>query len=294
MNFIYLSRNNYFCILVLSFRNLYVIIETNPIVKTKGKQNMQLSTEQRRENIVAMIHELGRVKVSELSEKYKISEVSIRKDLEALEAQGHLKRVHGGAVALNKLYVNMDLSERYLTNSQAKRHLAEAVASFVNDNDTIFMNAGTTLTYVLRAIKGKQNISLVTNSIQNATEAALFSSFKVILLGGEVDSKYQFTYGTDAEAQLANYHAMKTILSVDGISAEAGLTLYYSNEASIARKMIEYSSKTIVVADSGKIGKEVFARITDAKHTDILITNASDKEKELAALRKLGVTIYET
>jgi DeoR/GlpR family transcriptional regulator of sugar metabolism len=255
---------------------------------------MQLTTEQRRENIVALIHELGRVKVSELSEKYKISEVSVRKDLETLEAQGHLKRVHGGAVALNKLYVNMDLSERYLTNSQAKRQLAEAVATFVNDNDTIFMNAGTTLTYVLRAIKGKQNISLVTNSIQNATEAALFSSFKVILLGGEVDSKYQFTYGTDAEAQLANYHAMKTILSVDGISAEAGLTLYYSNEASIARKMIEYSSKTIVVADSGKIGKEVFARITDAKRTDILITNASDKEKELAALRKLGVTIYET
>lgn len=278
----------------MSFRNLYVIIETNYSIKTKGIQNMQLTTEQRRENIVAMIHELGKVKVSDLSEKYKISEVSVRKDLEALEAQGHLKRVHGGAVALNKLYVNMDLSERYLTNSQAKRQLAEAVASFVNDNDTIFMNAGTTLTYVLRAIKGKQNISLVTNSIQNATEAALFSSFKVILLGGEVDSKYQFTYGTDAEAQLANYHAMKTILSVDGISAESGLTLYYSNEASIARKMIEYSSKTIVVADSGKIGKEVFARITDAKRTDVLITNASDKEKELAALRKLGVTIYET
>lgn len=255
---------------------------------------MQLTTEQRREKIIETIHELDKVKVTDLSLEYNVSEVSIRKDLEALEAQGHLKRVHGGAVGLNKLYVNMDLSERYMTNANAKRKLAELAAEFIEDNDTIFMNAGTTLTYVLRAIKGKHNVSIVTNSVQNATEAALYASFNVILLGGELDSKYQFTYGADAEKQLENYHAVKSILSVDGISADAGLTLYYSNEAPLARKMIEYSSKTIVVADSSKIGKEVFARITDAKKTDVLITNESGKDHELARLRKLGVKIYET
>lgn len=254
---------------------------------------MQLSTEERREKIAKDAHENGRVKVSELSEIYKTSEVTIRKDLEALEAEGQLKRVHGGAVGLNKLYVNMDLSERYKTNSSAKRELAELVANFIDDNDTVFMNAGTTLTYVLRAISDKKNISLVTNSVQNATEAALYTSFNVILLGGELDTKYQFTYGSDAERQLDNYHAAKCILSVDGISAEAGLTLYYSNEASLARKMVDSAAKTIVVADSSKIGREVFARITDAKKTDILITNSSDKEREIAALKKLGVKIYE-
>ena len=254
---------------------------------------MQLTTEQRREMIVARAHENGKVKVAELSEEYGISEVTIRKDLEALEAEGHIKRVHGGAVGMNKLYVNMDLSERYKTNADAKRQLASFAAEFIDDNDTIFMNAGTTLTYVLRAVRDKKNISLVTNSVQNATEAALYSSFNVILLGGELDSKYQFTYGADAERQLENYHAAKCILSVDGISAESGLTLYYSNEASLARKMVEFAAQTIVVADSSKIGREVFARITDAKKTDVLITNSSDKDKELAALRKLGVKIYE-
>ena len=255
---------------------------------------MQLTTEERREKIVARAHESGRVKVSDLSEEYGISEVTIRKDLEALEAEGHIKRVHGGAVGMNKLYVNMDLSERYKTNADAKRELASLAAEFIDDNDTIFMNAGTTLTYVLRAIRDKKNISLVTNSVQNATEAALYSSFNVILLGGELDSKYQFTYGTDAEKQLENYHAAKCILSVDGISAESGLTLYYSNEASLARKMVEFAAQTIVVADRTKIGREVFAKITDARKTDMLITNQSDKAKELAALRKLGVKIYET
>ncbi len=254
---------------------------------------MSFSTEERREEIVALINENGKVKVSELSKRYEISEVSIRHDLEALEQQGHLSRVHGGAVGLNKLYVNMDLNERFKTNASAKKRLAELVASFIEDNDTIIMNAGTTLIYVLRALRGKKNITVVTNSLQNATEAALFSSFNVILLGGELDSKYQFTYGPDALKQLENYHATKCILSVDGISASAGLTLYYSNEAELARKMIDCSGTVIVTADASKIGKNVFARITDAKKTDILITNATDNFTELTELKKLGVKIYE-
>ena len=252
-----------------------------------------ISTEARREEIINIIRELGRVKVSDLSEKYGISEVSIRKDLELLEAEGHLSRVHGGAVALNKLYVNMDLNERYRTNALAKRKLADYAAKFIEDNDTIMMNAGTTLTYVLRAIRNKKNITIVTNSVQNATEAALYSDFNVILLGGELDSKYQFTYGEDAINQLENYHANKCILSVDGISASAGLTLYYSNEASIAKKMLESSGTVIVTADSTKIGKNVFAKITDASKIDILVTNHTENKAELERLKKLAIKIHE-
>lgn len=254
---------------------------------------MSSASEMRREEIIELIQSQGKVKVSELSEKYNISEVSIRKDLEALEAQGHLSRIHGGAVGMNKLYLNMDLTERYKTNASSKREVAELAATFVEDNDTIMMNAGTTLTYVLRALRGKKNISIVTNSVQNATEAALYPAFNVILLGGELDSKYQFTYGQDAIHQLENYHATKCMLSVDGITAESGLTLYYSNEAELARKMIECSDMAIVVADSSKIGKNVFARITDVTKTDLLVTNKSDNLAELTKLRKLGVKIHE-
>ena len=254
---------------------------------------MSSASENRREEIIELIQSQGKVKVSELSEKYNISEVSIRKDLEALEAQGHLSRIHGGAVGMNKLYLNMDLTERYKTNAASKREVAELAARFIEDNDTIMMNAGTTLTYVLRALRGKKNISIVTNSVQNATEAALYPAFNVILLGGELDSKYQFTYGQDAIHQLENYHATKCMLSVDGITAESGLTLYYSNEAELARKMIECSDMAIVVADSSKIGKNVFARITDVSKTDLLVTNKSDNISELAKLRKLGVKIHE-
>ena len=255
---------------------------------------MLLTTDERREEIIDLIRESGKVKVSELSEKYGISEVSIRKDLEVLEAQGHLSRVHGGAVGLNKLYVNMDLNERFRTNAQAKRKLAEHAAAFIEDNDTIMMNAGTTLTYVLRAIRDKKNITIVTNSVQNATEAALYSSFNVILLGGELDSKYQFTYGEDALRQLENYHATKCILSVDGICSSSGLTLYYSNEASLAKKMIECSNEVIVTADSSKLGKNAFARITDVSKMNVLVTTPSENKTELNSLKKLGVKVFES
>ena len=252
-----------------------------------------LSTEQRRDEIVSILHTKGKIKVSEIAERYNISEVSVRKDLEYLEMQGHLSRVHGGAVALNKLYVNMDLSERFKTNSVAKKRLAKLAASLIEDNDTIMMNAGTTLAYVLHAIQGKKNITIVTNSMQNAMEAALFSSFNVILLGGEFDSKYQFTYGEDALSQLENYHATKCILSVDGISLGAGLSLYYSNEASLARKMIECSDKLIVTADGTKLGRYAFAKITDLKPGDVLVTNYAENREEVEKITQAGVNVIE-
>ena len=254
---------------------------------------MSSSSEKRHEEIIELVQIHGKVKVSELSKKYNVSEVSIRKDLEILESQGQLSRIHGGAVGMNKLYINMDMTERFKTNAAAKRDIAELASKFIDDNDTIMMNAGTTMTYVLRALRGKKNISIVTNSVQNATEAALFPSFNVILLGGELDGKYQFTHGQNAINQLENYHATKCILSVDGISAESGLTLYYSNEAELARKMIECSDMSIVVADSSKLGKNVFARITDASKTDLFITNKSDNTDEISKLTNLGVKIEQ-
>ncbi len=259
-----------------------------------GKErNMTVTAEQRREEIIAEIQSKGRVKVSDLSLKYGISEVSIRNDLELLEAQGHLSRIHGGAVGLNKLYSNMDLNERYTTNATAKKELAAFIADLVEDNDTIMMNAGTTLTYVLRALQGKKNISIVTNSIQNATEASTYPTFNVILLGGQIDSKYQFTHGQDAVKQLENYHATKSILSVDGITPSTGLTLYYTNEASLVRKMTELSEQVIIVADNSKIGKNTFARICSISNMDVLVTNRSEKRTDISNLKEAGVTVYE-
>ena len=252
---------------------------------------MATATEKRREDIIKLIEENGSVRVADIARAYSISEVSVRKDLEYLEMHGHLSRTHGGAVAVGKLYVNMDLGERFKTNSVAKKRLAELVEPLIEDNDTLMINAGTTITYVLHAIRNKKNVRIVTNSLQNAAEAASYPNFDVILLGGELDRKYQFTYGEAALSQLSNYHATKCILSVDGVSVEDGLTLYYSNEAALARKMIECSDTVIVAADCSKIARRAFARITDTEKTDVLVTTGVSDESVLLAIKRLGVKI---
>ena len=251
---------------------------------------MNIGVDQRREEIMELVRSRGSVRVAEISKLYNVSEVTVRSDLEYLEAQGVLSRIHGGAVGTGKHYINMDMSERYMSNSASKKALAAKVADLVDHNDTIFMNAGTTLTYVLHAIRGKRNISIVTNSIQNAVEASTYPGFNVILLGGEIDEKYQFTYGNDTLSQLDKYHATKCILSVDGIHERDGLTLYYSNESGIVRKMIACADRTIVAADSSKLGKNTFSRVADIEDMDVLVTNTASHEL-LDFLREKGISI---
>ena len=254
---------------------------------------MNTEVEKRRAEIVELLQKNGSVRVAELSKLYSVSEVTVRSDLEYLESQGQLSRVHGGAVGTGKLYANMDLSERYMTNAQSKRALATVAAELIENNDTIMMNAGTTLAYVLHCIQGKKNVSIVTNSVQNALEISSYPGVNVILLGGEIDTKYQFTYGNDATSQLERYHANKCILSVDGIDKRDGLTLYYANESGIVRGMIESSDKVIVVADSSKLGRSAFSRVADLDDVDILVTGKKAGSEEIEALLEMGKEVVE-
>ena len=239
------------------------------------------------------IHSKGSVRVSELSRHYGISEVTVRSDLEYLESQGQLNRVHGGAIGTGKMYANMDLSERYMTNASFKKGIARIAADLIEDDDTLMMNAGTTLAYVLHAAKGKKNVRVVTNSLQNAMELASHPGFKVILLGGDLDTKYQFTYGIDTITQLEQYHANKCIISVDGIHKADGMTLYYANESAIVRKMIAFSDRVIVVADSTKLGKNTFTKVSSINKVDIIVTNKSDNKDEIESLKAKGIKIME-
>jgi len=185
----------------------------------------------------------------------------------------------------------MDLKERLSANETEKKIIAERVASMIHDNDSVMLNSGTTVTYVLRALRGRRNLSLVTNSLPIAIEASTYRSFNVILLGGLMNPKYQFTYGDDALRQLSGYHADKLVLSVDGIRRDSGLTLFYANETEISRCMITQSTSVIVAADYSKIGRTAFADIAPVTCADCIITNACAPAGEVAALREAGVTV---
>lgn len=239
-----------------------------------------LVIEERRGEIIEMIKKRGRVRVSELSKKYNVSEVTIRTDLESLEKEGLLSRVHGGAVSLDKSYYKMNLVQRVRTHQAEKTAIAKQIASMVENDDTVMVNAGTTTLYVVRELRNLQNITIVTNSIPAALEAGQYGNINTILLGGEVNAHYQFIYGGDTLRRLSEYHADKAILSVDGICAENGISTYYNQEAEICRKMMEQSENTILAADFSKIGRTTLTQIAPLCEGITVVTNENAPENE--------------
>ena len=233
----------------------------------------------------------GAVKVSELSRLFDISEVTVRNYLADMENKGLLSRVHGGAISSYKPYYSMNLNQRLETNQAEKNKIAEIVAQMVEPNDTIMLNSGTTTLLTFRCLPAKYNLNIVTNSISIALEAADNPNFNVILVGGAVNTKYQFTYGTDAVQQLKNYHADKLILSVDGINAEKGFTTYYDKEAEIDRTMIAQSDLCIVAADFTKFGRTAFANVSSSSVADYIVTNQSINKDIYDELSKIGLNI---
>jgi len=250
-----------------------------------------MTAEQRKQKILELLKEKDTVRVANLSRLLGVSEVTVRSYLEDMERKGLLSRVHGGAVSSYKPYYSMNLNQRLETNKESKAAIAERVVEMIQPRDTIMLNAGTTTLFVFRKLPANYNLSIVTNSISIALEASGNPNYNVILVGGSVNVKYQFTYGSDAVDQIKKYHADKLILSVDGITADQGFTTYYDKEAPVDVAMIEQSDCRIIAADHSKFGHSAFAKISDVSVADYIVTSNQLSRELTEELDSHGVTI---
>ena len=247
--------------------------------------------DERRQKILEMVSQNGSVKVTELSKIFDTSEVTIRTDLADMEYKGLLTRVHGGAVSSYKPYYSMSLNQRLSTNHSQKEIIARKIAGMIENNDTIMLNSGTTTLMVFRALPQDYNLSIVTNSISIALEGTSNPNFNIILLGGLINTKYQFTFGDDAIRQLKSYHADKLILSVDGIDAEHGFSTYYDKEAEIDRIMLQQSGVNIVAADHSKFDRRAFTKISDLSVADYIVTDTDIPDALKGKISKNSIKI---
>jgi len=252
-----------------------------------------MDAENRKQIILDLIKADGSVKVTELSKMFAISEVSVRNDLADMESKGLLSRVHGGAISSYKPYYSMNMAQRLETNQSEKVDIADKVANLIEPNDTIMLNSGTTTLLSFRKFPTDYNLNIVTNSIAIALEASSNPNYNVVLVGGSLNTKYQFSFGPDAISQLKNYHADKFILSVDGIDETHGFTTYYEKEAEVDRTMIHQSDKCIVVADHTKFNRSAFVKISDISVADSIVTNSSVDEDIVSRYAKSGIKIYK-
>lgn len=256
---------------------------------TAGK----LKIDVRRKRILELLRRQGKISVVDVAAVLKVTPVTIRNDLDVLEQEGCLMRVQGGAVQVPGKTESRDFDkfDQTVVHAEEKKAIAAAVAQLVKDGDTLFINSGTTTEYVAQELSIRENLNIVTNSLKVATKLGAVPSFRVLLVGGEINAQYGFTCGGDAQEQLEKYQADWAILSVVGVSARGGITTHHAEEAIIDRMMVAGGRQTLVVADSSKIGRAGFSRVCECSSELLLVTNRGGDENAAAELQECGVQI---
>ena len=244
----------------------------------------------RRDRILELLRQKGKVQVSELSRELGATPVTIRNDLDALERDGYLVRIQGGALLRARSADNWSGSQEVACQAE-KLAIARAVVAQIPDGSTLFLNSGTTTHCIAAALKDRCGINVVTNSLAVAMELGKQSMIHVLLLGGEINAQYGFTYGTDAEEQLHRYQAGWAILSVDGVSAKGGVTSFHTEETNIDRLMIERSKHVIIAADHTKISRTGFAHICDVGLAVHLVTDSACSAEAVQELTAVGMPV---
>ncbi len=247
--------------------------------------------EDRKQQILDLLAKNGSVRVTELGQLFSVSEVTVRNYLADLESKGLLSRTHGGAISSYKPYCSMNFNQRLETNHSEKIKIAKKISEMIEPNDTIMINPGTTTLMVFHELPKTYSLKIITNSIAVALEAYSNPNFNVTLMGGSINTKYQFTYGTDTIEQLNKYHVDKLILSVDGIDVQNGFSTYYNEGASVDKAMLDCADMCIIAADQTKLHRNAFVKIADIDSADHIVTTGFFTDEEKTTLQEQGVKV---
>ncbi|MGV8090487.1 MAG: DeoR/GlpR family DNA-binding transcription regulator [Mangrovibacterium sp.] len=250
-----------------------------------------MSPELRKKIILKELNENGILSTQEIMKQCGVSEITIRRDLIELETRGLLIRTHGGAVTSKAGDQLFTYDLKINQNRQKKEEICKIASRFIENNDIIFIDCGTTLSYLTKQITKFESLIVITNSLPVVSELINFSNIKVILIGGEVTSERKAIYGPVAGNNIKQYHANKAFIGVDGVSLQNGLSSFDEKEAAITLKMAENSDKVFLLCDSSKIEKNSFVKFAPFSMIDYLITDKELKQEYLEKYKKSNINI---
>jgi len=256
---------------------------------------MTSTVERRRARIISELSQVQELKVSELSDHLKVSEVSIRRDLQVLEDLGLLKRVYGGAVVVQEKGGSAGVSTRWYHNLEKKERIGQATAQMIQRGDHIIFDSGTTPLQVARHLSQELltagNLTVITASLPIVHELGDKPGIHLILLGGVYLPAYELVVGPQTVENLKNLHADKFILGTDGLTFTHGTTTANVLEAEVVRAMANASTEVIVVSDSSKIGLIGLAAIIPLPRINKLVIDNDAPSDFVDKLREQGVEV---
>jgi len=256
---------------------------------------MTSEADERRVQILEHLTHHQMVKVEELSERFGVSAVSIRRDLDRLEHLGLLKRIHGGAVAMPNASLGQSHAAKMSHYIEEKERIGRAAAAMIRQGDRLILDSGTTVLQTVRSISGDLlstgNLTVITGSMPIVRELGPWKGVHLIVLGGIYLPDYEVVVGPHAVDDLSGLHADKLFLGTDGLTFAHGVTTANVLEAEVNRAMVRAALEVIVVADSSKIGVTGLTTIMPVNRINTLITDAKAPPDFVAALQEQGVRV---
>jgi DeoR/GlpR family transcriptional regulator of sugar metabolism len=249
---------------------------------------------ERHHRIQALLEQRRVASIADLSERLGVSEATIRRDLEALEARGLLERTHGGAILTRRLPTEPFYSQSAGVHPSEKRLIGGAAAALLCEGETVFINSGTTTTEVMRHLSARSDLTkatIVTTNISGALDLR-HPGLEVYLLGGSFRPQSNAVVGESALRALEQVYADKCFLGVDGFSLKCGLTTPALAEAEIARLMLERTlGAVVVVADSSKWGVISNYEIGALDQVQVLVSDEALPAEAAASLAGRGLRV---
>lgn len=246
-----------------------------------------MSFQNRKQKILSILDQKGEAEVKELAESLSISEITIRRDLQQLAADGLLYRTHGGAMKLSLTLPPVTFAQKSAVRAEQKDRICRRAAQEIRDGEVIFMDCGSTVFRLCAFIKHKR-IKVITNSLPVVHEL-LHTEVSVNLIGGEVDKDRQAVHGRMAQEHISRYKAHRAFVGADGISP-AGLTAFSEKEAEITLAMAAQAAQTYLLCDASKLGKEAYLVFAGLETIHTLITDATPAQGE--AYEEKGLRIF--
>lgn len=249
------------------------------------------NTINRRDEIIRLITKTRKVRVDELTKLFNVSSVTVRNDLSYLDEKGILHKSYGGALIRDNVALDESILEKKKIHSDEKNRIGLAAAKMINDGDSIILDSGTTTSSIVKYIKNRKNLTVLTNAINIASELAGITDIEVILTGGKLRKKSFSLVGPQAELMLQSYYFDKVFLGVDGFDFSFGLTTPNYLEAQLNKLMVKVSQQVIAVADSSKFNRKSLCLITKPELIDVVITDKKITSDNVAKLKEIGIEL---
>jgi DeoR family transcriptional regulator of aga operon len=236
----------------------------------------------------------GSADVHQLSELLGVSGATVRRDLQQLDEQGLLQRTHGGAVT-GSVNLELPLRHRIGRRQAEKRRIALAAAGLVPSGAVVGLTGGTTVTELARALcegrTGERGLTVVTNAVNIAADLIVRPEIRLVVVGGTARSASYALVGPAAERMLGQYHLDVAFIGVDGLTAAEGCTTYDEMEAATDLAFLRAATRSVVVADSSKVGRVTFAGICPLSAIDDVVTDDALTPEQETALADTGAHV---